>query len=134
MNKKIKIFLSKYKIPTIIVGCFLLVGIIFLIGRSIANPNSGYLRNQVVDGLSFENANIVSENGITTFTAEVYNESGNVYTLQNISINLTSESNGVITLIGYIGEELEKDQGKYIQASIDEELKDISNIEYVINK
>ncbi len=134
MDKKIKMFYQKYKIPTIIVSCVLLIGIIFVIGKSIADPNSGYLRNQMVDGLSFENADIVSENGITTFTAEVYNESGEDYELKDISIKITSDSDKETTLVGYIGEKLEKDQGKYIRASIDEELEDITNIQYTINK
>ena len=133
---KVKEFIKKNKIAVLVTSLVILVGIIVLIGRniSVADPNSGYLRNQSVDNLSFENANLVYENGITTFTVNVYNESGSLYTLKNISINITDSSNSVTTLIGYIGEELEKDEGKLITASIDKDLSDYTSLEYVVNK
>lgn len=134
MNKKIKEWLKKYKLPTMVVGVILLAGVIFLIGKTLADPNSGYLRNQTVDGLSFENANLVYENGVTTFTVETYNESGDTYTLKNININLKDSDNNVTTLIGYVGESLEKDEGKLITASIDQDLSSSVNLEYVVNK
>lgn len=131
---KIVDFTKKNKILTLIVGLFVLVGVIFLVGRSVADPNTGYLRNQVVDGLSFENANLVYEGGITTFTAEVYNENGVEYALKNISIKLTDGDGNVVTLVGYIGENLEINEGKIITASIDDDLSDSTNLQYVINK
>ena len=135
MDKKMKVILNKIKIPSLVLGSLVIVFlVVFLIGRTIADPNSGYLRNQSVDSLSFENANLVYENGITTFTVEVYNESGESYSLKNISINLKNDSNDITTLVGYIGEELEKDEGKLINASIDKDLSDSTSLEYVVNK
>ena len=135
MDKKTKIILNKIKIPAVILGSLLIVFlVVFLVGRTIADPNSGYLRNQSVDNLSFENANLVYENGITTFTVEVYNESGESYSLKNISINLKNDSNDITTLVGYIGEELETDEGKLITASIDKDLSNSTSLEYVVNK
>jgi len=135
MDKKTKIILNKIKIPAVILGSLLIVFlVVFLVGRTIADPNSGYLRNQSVDNLSFENANLVYENGITTFTVEVYNESGESYSLKNISINLKNDSNDITTLVGYIGEELETDEGKLITASIDKDLSDSTSLEYIVNK
>ena len=135
MDKKMKIWFEKSKKPIIIIGSLLIVMIvIFLIGRSVADPNSGYLRNQSVDGLSFENAELVYENGITTFTAEVYNESGDIYSLKNISIQLTDEADTVTTLVGYIGESLDVDEAKRITASIDQDLSSSVNLEYVVNQ
>lgn len=131
---KMQNFIKKNKIPTLVVGLILLVGVVVLIGRSVADPNTGYLRNQLVDGLSFENATLVHKDGITTFTAEVYNENGVVYQLKNVSINLTDESGNETTLVGYIGENLEINEGKIITASIDDDLSDSVSLEYVINK
>lgn len=131
---KIKEFIRKNKMTTLILSLFVLVGVIFLVGRSVADPNSEYLRNQTVDGLSFENANLVYENGVTTFTVETYNESGDTYSLKNISINLKDKDNNTTTLIGYIGESLEKDEVKLITASIDQDLSSSVNLEYVVNK
>lgn len=133
MNK-IKEFIKKYQLPTLIVSLFMLVGVVVLIGASFADPNSGYLRNQTVDGLSFENAELVYENGITTLTVEVYNESGDTYSLKNISINLIDGSGKVTTLVGYIGESLDKDEAKLIRASIDQDLSSSVSLEYVVNK
>ena len=127
-------FIKKNKIPTLVVSLLVLVSIIVFIGRSIADTNSGYLRNQTVEGLSFENAELVYENGVTTFTVEVYNETEDVYSLKNISINLKAEDGTVTTLLGYIGESLEKDEAKLIRASIDQDLSSSVNLEYVINK
>lgn len=135
MDKKMKIWFEKSKKPIIIIGSIFIIMIVtFLIGRSLADPNSGYLRNQSVDGLSFENAELVYENGITTFTAEVYNESGDVYSLKNISIQLTDEADTVTTLVGYIGDSLAEEEGTYLKASIDQDLSDTVSLEYVINK
>ena len=135
MEKKIKVWIEKRKKPIIIIGSIFIIMIVtFLIGRSLADPNSGYLRNQSVDGLSFENAELVYENGITTFIAEVYNESGDVYSLKNISIQLTDEADKVTTLVGYIGDSLDEEEGTYLKASIDQDLSDIVSLEYVINK
>lgn len=134
MDKKIRILFEKSKIPVIIIGCFLIVGVALLIGRSLANPNSGYLRNQEVDNLSFEKANLEYENGITTFTVEVSNKSGEDYFLKNISIELTDNEGISTTLVGYIGNNLEKDESKTITASIDEDLSSSVNLKYIINK
>lgn len=133
MNK-VKEFIKKYKIPTLVVSGIMLVISIILIGRSFADPTSEYLRNQTVDGLSFENAELVYENGITNFNVEVYNENKDTYSLKNISINLTDEDGNITTLIGYIGDTLESGEGKIIQASIDQDLSSSVNLEYVINK
>ena len=135
MDKKMKIWFEKSKKPIIIIGSiFIIMIVVFLIGRSLADPNSGYLRNQSVDGLSFENAELVYENGITTFTAEVYNESGDIYRLKNISIQLADEADTVTTLVGYIGDSLDEEEGTYLKASIDQDLSDTVSLEYVINK
>ena len=134
MDKKIKVWFNRYKkYIAIILIVLVLILLIFIIGKTLADPNTGYLRNQTVSGLSFEDANITYDNGVTTFTAKVYNESGSNYLLKNISINLKDKDNNVTTLIGYIGDELVQDEGKLITASIDDDLTDSVSLEYVIN-
>lgn len=135
MNKRIIESLKENKKLLVLLSSLIIVSIIvFIVGRTLADPNTEYLRNQTVDELSFENANLVFENGITTFTVEVYNESGDVYSLKNISINLIDKNANVTTLVGYIGETLEKDEAKYITASIDQDLSSSVSLEYVVNK
>ena len=135
MEKKLKVWFDKCKKPIVILGSIVIIAlVVFLIKETLANPYSGYLKNQTVDGLSFENASIVYENGVTTFKAEVHNETDDIYTLKNISIKLTDEENNEFILIGYIGESLEKEEAKYLQASIDQDLSSSLKLEYVVNK
>ena len=132
---EIKRFMNNNKKTlTIVFSIIVIFVVVFIIGKSFADPNSGYLRNQTVDGLSFENANLVYEEGITTFTVEVYNENDTKIDLKTISINLKNPDGEITTLVGYIGESLEIDEGKLITASIDDDLTDSNNLEYVINK
>ena len=135
MDKKIKIWFERSKKPVIILGSIVIIVIVaFLVKATLADPNSGYLKNQTVDGLSFENASLVYESGVSTFKVEVFNETDDTYNLKNISIKLIDEKNDETIMIGYIGDSIEKKEGKYLQASIDKELSSISNIEYMINK
>lgn len=135
MDKKIRIWFEKSKKPVMILGSIVIIALVaFFIKATLADPNSGYLRNQTVDGLSFENASLVYESGISTFKVEVFNETDDTYSLKNISIKLIDEKNNETIMIGYIGDSIEKEEGKYLQASIDKELSSISDIEYMINK
>ena len=91
------------------------------------------MRNQTVDGLSFENATLEYKDGVTTFEAKVYNESGSEYTLKTINVILDSGSK-TTTLTGYIGESLENEEGKVLRISIDDDLSDSNKLTYKINK
>lgn len=134
MSKLMENFKENKK-SLIILGILLLLAVITLILKiTVADPNTGYLRNQTVDGLSFEDAKLVYEDGITTFTAKVYNESGDTYNLKTISINLKGTDNKTTTLIGYIGDSIDKDTGKYLRTSIDQDLSNSISLEYIINK
>jgi uncharacterized protein YxeA len=110
----------------------LVIGII-LIKNAYSIGTGSTLSNQVVDGLSFENANVEVEDGITTFNADVINDSGDTYELKTITITLTNGSSKV-TLVGYIGETLDKEEHKTLKASIDQELSNVTSVSYTINK
>ena len=88
MNKVIETIKRNRKQAIILGSVFLVVIVGLIIGRTLtfSDPNSGYLRNQTVDGLSFENATLEYEDGVTTFEAKVYNESGSEYTLKTINV------------------------------------------------
>ena len=121
----------------IITGALLIIVIIGMVAmlskESKADPDNTILKTQVVDNLMFENAAIEYENGISTFTVDVYNENLEAYTLQYINIKLTVDDQ-VITLKGYIGPSLEKDEGRKITASIDKDIRDATKLEYTITK
>ena len=133
MKRIVEIIKNNKKTAIILGSVFLVVIIGLIIGRSFSDPNSGYLRNQTVDGLSFENATLEYKDGVTTFEAKVYNESGSEYTLKTINVILDSSSK-TTTLTGYIGESLESEEGKILRISIDDDLSDSNKLTYKINK
>lgn len=135
MKKNIVESLKENKKAIIILFCLLILIIVLLIfGKSLSDPNTGYLRNQIVDGLSFENANLSYKNGITEFTADIYNETEDIYNLKTVSVDFKDKNNNIITLVGYIGDTLSKNDGKYLKISTDQDLSNTISISYTINK
>lgn len=116
-------------------GCLFLAIILIGIGASYSDPNSSYLSDQTVDNLEFKNANLVYENGVSKYTAEVTNSLTTNYALKTINI-IFKDSTGteIENLIGYIGNNLTPGEIKLLDASVDRELTDIVTIEYKINK
>jgi len=116
-------------------GCLFLAIILIGIGASYSDPNSSYLSDQTVDNLEFKNANLVYENGVSKYTAEVTNSLTTNYALKTINI-IFKDSTGteIENLIGYIGNNLTPGEVKLLDASVDKELTDIVTIEYKINK
>ena len=132
--KRIVEIIKENKRTAIILGSLLLVVIAGLIIRNtLSDPNTGYLRNQTVEGLSMEDASLEYKDGVSTFTANVYNESGDVYNLKTINVILEGK-NKTTTLAGYIGETLEKEEGKVLRISIDQDLSDSTKLTYKINR
>ena len=108
--------------------------VIIFVGKSIASTDSSILRNQTVEGLSFENAILEYKDGVTTYTVDVYNENKEKVSLKNIEINFKQEDDTYITLTGYIGNSLDSDEGKKMQASVDLDLTNSTDIEFNIVK
>lgn len=112
-----------------------LIVLVINVGNSYLNSNTGGIPNQVVDGLSFENANMQVENGISKYTVEVINDLSESINLKTIDVVLKDEKGEEITrLIGYIGNTIESGESKILEASIDEEVNDVSQVEYFIHK
>ena len=120
-----------------IIGCIFIIGIIFLIGlkMSFSTSESTYLRNQNVDGLSFENANLKqNEDGTYTFTVDVYNENKKTYNLKYINMIFKDQDGSETVLVGYIGESLESDEGRVITAITDKNIYNSLSLTYSIQK
>ena len=124
MNKK-KIILS-------IVGVILIGLVVFFVGKSIATPNSTILKDQEVSGLTFKEANLEVNKGISTLTVNVSNEGKEDYPLKTITIKFTM-NNEVVEMIGYVGDSIESGETKILTASMDKDLSAATNLEYVIN-
>ena len=125
MNKK-NIILS-------IVGVLLVGLVIFIIGKSMATPDSTILKDQEVSGLAFKNANLDIKNGISTLTVNVINEGKEDYSLKTITIRFTMDDD-VVEMIGYVGTNIESGTSKLMTASVDRDLTSSKNLEYVVNK
>lgn len=128
---------DKKKITLFIAIVFIVLVSIFLVikmkGTHSVESNDIF-NNQIVDGLSFENAKISKNNGETTFNVEVYNETDNTYNFENITIKIITVEGQEYNLLGSIDREIKVNEGKYISTKIDDEIGDIKEIEYVINK
>lgn len=132
--KRIVELIKNNKRTAIILGSIFLVVVAGLIIRNtFSDPNTGYLRNQTVEGLSMEDASLEYKDGVSTFTANVFNESGDIFNLKTIEVILESKSK-TTTLTGYIGETLEKEEGRVLRISIDQDLSDSEKLTYKINK
>mgnify|MGYP004645544295 FL=1 len=133
MKKVIEIIKNNKRTAIILGSIFLVVVAGLIIRNTLSDPNTGYLRNQTVEGLSMEDASLEYKDGVSTFTANVFNESGDVFNLKTIEVILESKSK-TTTLTGYIGETLEKEEGRVLRISIDQDLSDSEKLTYKINK
>ena len=132
--KKIDSSNKKVKIIVAIIISIIVIGVGFMVFKTYSTESDNTFANQYVDGLSFENAKIEVEDGVSTFIVEVYNELNDEISLKKIEIYVTNYDDNEYRLVGYIGDKLDVKEAKFIKASIDKELKDIKNIRYVINK
>ena len=127
--------MNKKKI--IITGILLVVVIAvvaYILKPTVSTIDSTILKNQTVDGLSFEEANMTFNDGITTFTVNVSNDNKETYSLKYVEIKFTDPSDDVVTLIGYVGESLLSDETRAITASIDKDITSAKKLEYSIVK
>jgi hypothetical protein len=127
MNKKI--------IPIASIVLVMVLGIvIYLVGPSVATKDSTILKDQEVEGLTFTNADLNVDKGISTLSVSVTNTNKEAYSLNYIEIVVKDEKDNSDTLIGYIGETIESNETKVITASIDKDITESKSLEYVINK
>ena len=119
-----------------LIGTFILVvGILLVvIGNSISTSESTILKNQVVDNLSFENASLEYNNGVSTFKVEVTNDNLDTYNLKYIEINFKDSNDNINKLIGYIGESIASSETKEIVAKVDKDITNSVSLEYVVVK
>lgn len=124
---------SKYTL-FIIIGLFVIIGLgAFGISFALKNDDN-FLRNQKVDGLSFENAKVEYKDKVSTFSVIVYNENEDKYDVESIDIQLKDKDGKNVVLTSNIDMPLETDEGRLISATIDSDITDMKSLKYVINK
>ena len=116
------------------VAVLVLVVAVIGIGKSLADPKSGYLKDKKIDGLSFENASIEYKKKLSTFSVELYNENNETYKIKSVDIILKNDKGDKITLTQNIND-LESSEGrKIIIEKIDYDLSNYTKVSYKINK
>ena len=131
--EKIKKFVKENKKLVTIVGGIILLIIIVAISISIfsnkngaanknkvvANTNSGIVENEEYKNLKFSNATLVKENNQYTLTMDVKNDNKENFTDKQVDIILKDKKGKtIITLLGYIGDNLKPGETRTITASI----------------
>ncbi len=141
VKSKLGAFINKknYSVIGIVVAVvvFLISSILIVIsvGNSLVKTDAGRIPNQTVEGLSFENATIQVENGISKYTVDVTNDLSETIELKTIEIVIKNETGEKIaSLIGYIGDSIESGESKVLMASVDEKIENVLQVEYIIRK
>ena len=135
-------FIKKYKLYLII---FLVVVIALIVGiiisfkfnkekisiakepKIVANTKEGVIKEETYENLTFNNISLITEDGYTTFTADVTNTSAENSTISDVDIVLQDkDGNEVITLRGNIGEPLKPNETRTITSVTKGELKDVT--------
>ena len=127
--------MNKKNIPILSIIFVLVLGVvIYLIGPSVATKDSTILKDQEVEGLTFTNADLNVEKGISTLTVSVTNTNKETYSINYIEIVVRDEKDNSDTLIGCIGETIDPNETKIITASIDKDITESKSLDYIINK
>ena len=127
--------MNKKYIPILSIILVLVLGVvIYFVGTSTATDTSTILRDQEVEGLTFTNANLSVDKGISTISVSVTNTNKEAYSLNYIEIVVKDDKENSNTLIGYIGDKVEPNDTKIITASIDKDITNSTSLEYIINK
>ena len=137
-------FLKKNKIPLLIflvVIIALIVGLIISFGfrkekiglakndnqGASANTSQNVIKEETYENLKFSNVSLITENGYSTFTADVTNISTNNSDISDVDIVLQDkDGNEVITLRGNIGEPLKPNETRTITAVTKGKLKNVT--------
>ena len=135
-------FVKKYKLYLIIflvVVIALIIGLIISFGFDkeeisvaeepgiVANTSEDVVKEETYEGLQFSNISLITENGYTTFTADVTNTSDTDSTISDVDILLQDkDGNEVITLRGNIGEPLKPNETRTITAVTKGDLKNVT--------
>lgn len=99
------------------------------------NTNKDVIKDQTVEGLKLTNTSLVNLGGISTLETEVSNKTGASVFLKSFDI-IVKDKKGkeVVTLLGYVGEEIPDGTTRRITTSVDQDLSDAGAISYKINR
>ena len=92
----------------------------------VANTNKDVIKEEVYENLKFTNISLITEDGYSTFTADVTNTGNEDSNISDVNIVLKDKNgNSVITLRGNIGDTLKAGEARTITASTKGELNGV---------
>ncbi len=140
-KKEIINFIKKNRLPLIILIVAIVAIVIGLIisfsfdkekiasgtPKTVANTSEGVIKEENYEGLKFTNISLITEDGYSTFTADVTNTTTTDCNISDVDIVLQDkDGNEVITLRGNIGENLKPNETRTITAVTKGDLKNVT--------
>lgn len=99
------------------------------------NQSKNVVKNQQVGVFKMENTSLTYDGSLSTLITFVTNTSDTTQTLDSFNILVKDKKgNEMITLMGFVGEELKAGETKTITSSTDMNLMNAGSIEYSINR
>ena len=99
------------------------------------NQSKNVVKNQQVGVFKMENTSLTYDGSLSTLITFVTNTSDTTQTLDSFNILVKDKKgNEMITLMGFVGEELKAGETKTITSSTDMNLMNAGRIEYSINR
>lgn len=103
--------------------------------KPVVNTNINVVKDQEVEVFSFTKTSLVYKDGISTLVTSVKNNSKKTEYIKSFNIIAKDASgNNMVTMLGYIGEDIPAGVTREITSSVDVNLSKASSIDYTINK
>lgn len=99
------------------------------------NQEKNVIKDQEIEVFKMENTSLTYDGSLSTLITFVTNTSDTTQTLDSFNILVKDKKgNEMITLMGFVGEELKAGETKTITSSTDMNLMNAGSIEYSINR
>ena len=112
---------------------FLLV-ISFTMKKSSATSEYTILRNQTVNGITFENADIKKEKNNYIFSVDLYNDNTETIDIKSLTIIFKKDNQKDINIKLEDVNSLEPFEGRKIKIEVTDDIEDIDGLDYKIDK
>lgn len=100
-----------------------------------SNTNTNVIKDQQVEGLSLTNTSLTTTNGQSTLVTVVSNPTTEKIAVKSFDIIIKDkDGNIIITLLGYVGEEIPAGESRTITSSAEIDLTKATSVEYTIKK
>lgn len=99
------------------------------------NTNKDVIKDQEVESFKLTNTSLVYQNGTSTLVTTVKNTSKQTQYIKSFNIIVKDKSGAVmVTMLGYIGDQIPAGEVRDITSNVDLDLSSASSVQYTINK